>query len=158
MGALSRVSSPARKVAMLSLLSVTLLGFLFKYYSGPGRWWFNDYGAGLFYEIFWILIFFFIFPGKRSAHHIPLWVFVITSALEILQLYHPPVLELIRSCFLGKALIGTTFSWWDFPHYMAGCLMGWLYIRWIIKKSLVKPLPAVATGPHHPKPIPPEEA
>jgi len=125
--------SSVRRYIIISLLLVTPTGFLFKFYSGPGQWWFNNYGAGLLYEIFWILVFFFIFPGKKSAHHIPVWVFVITSALEFLQLFHPPVLEKIRSCFLGKALIGTTFVWWDFPHYAAGCIIGWLYLRQLIR-------------------------
>jgi len=112
-----------------SLLVVTPLGFLSKFYSGPGRWWFNDYGAGVLYEIFWILVVFFFFPTKKSANRIPFWVFTITSALEILQLYNPWLLEKIRSFFLGRALIGTTFTWWDFPHYAFGCVIGWLLIK-----------------------------
>jgi len=54
--------------AMLSLLVVTPLGFAFKFYPGPGNWWFNNYGAGLLYEIFWILLAFLFFPSKRSAN------------------------------------------------------------------------------------------
>ena len=127
------VTSTVRKYTFTSLLFVTPLGFLFKFYSGPGRWWFNDYGAGLLYEIFWILIVFFFFPTNKSARNTPLWVFTITSLLEILQLWHPGFLENIRSYFLGKALIGTTFGWWDFPHYAIGCLIGWSWIRRIFK-------------------------
>jgi hypothetical protein len=115
--------------AGLVLLLVTPLGFLFKFYSGPGQWWFNDYGAGVLYEIFWILLVFFFFPNKRSANWIPVCVFIITGALEFLQLSHPWFLEEIRSYFLGRALIGTTFTWWDFPHYGIGCVIGWLAIR-----------------------------
>jgi len=122
------------KYVVVPLLMVTPLGFLFKFYEGPARWWFNDYGAGLLYELFWILLFFGFLPGRRSAIRIPLAVFGVTSALECLQLFHPPFLERIRACFLGKALIGTTFVWWDFPHYVAGCVIGWLYLRWIVKK------------------------
>ncbi len=40
-----------RKYCIYSLIVVTPLGFLFKIYPGPGRWWFNDYGAGLFYGL-----------------------------------------------------------------------------------------------------------
>jgi monofunctional biosynthetic peptidoglycan transglycosylase len=29
----------------LSLLLITPIGFPWKFYSGPGQWWFNDYGA-----------------------------------------------------------------------------------------------------------------
>ena len=122
-----------RKYCAYSLSAVTPLGFLFKIYSGPGRWWFNDYGAGLLYEIFWILIRFLIFPNEKSVHKIPLWVFIITCALEVLQLWHPKFLEMIRSSFIGSALIGTTFSWLDFPHYALGCFIGWQCLRWLVK-------------------------
>ena len=81
----------------LSLVVVTPLGFVIKLYPGPGNWWFNNYGAGVLYEIFWILAAFLLFSSKRSANVIPIFVFVITSALEFLQLWHPLFLEKIRS-------------------------------------------------------------
>jgi hypothetical protein len=120
---------------MLSLLVVTPAGFLAKFYSGPGQPWFNDYGAGLLYEIFWILFFFFFFPRKNLVNKIPVWVFFVTSGLEFLQLWHPWFLEKIRSFFLGSALIGTSFTWWDFPHYAIGCVIGWVWTSWIEKRS-----------------------
>jgi len=123
-----------RKYIAVSLLIVTPLGFAFKFYSGPASWWFNNYGAGLLYEIFWILVIFFFFPTRKSANRIPLWVFGMTCALEFLQLWHPPFLENIRSSFLGSALIGTTFVWWDFPHYAIGCTVGWIWIRQLFKR------------------------
>jgi hypothetical protein len=107
----------------------------FKLYSEPGRRWFNDFGAGLLYEIFWILIVFAIFPRIKLINKIPVWVFIITSALEVLQLWHPKFLEMIRSFFIGRALIGTTFSWWDFPHYAIGCYLGWLWLRWLNERE-----------------------
>jgi hypothetical protein len=122
-----------RKYCIYSLLVVTPLGFLFKIYPGPGRLWFNDYGAGLLYEIFWILIVFAILLRKKFIIKIPVWVFIITSALEVLQLWHPKFLEMIRSSFIGSALIGTTFSWLDFSHYAMGCFIGWQWLRWLEK-------------------------
>jgi len=110
------------------------MGFLFKFYSGPAQWWFNDYGAGLLYEIFWILVVFFFLPRKELVNRIPIWVFMVTCLREVLQTWHPRILEHIRSHFFGRALIGTSFSWWDFPHYAVGCLLGWSLIREIIKR------------------------
>ena len=127
-------SSTHKRVA-LSLLVVTPLGFAFKFYSGPGNCWLNNYGAGVLYEIFWILLTFLFFPSKRSANVIPIYVFTITSILEFLQLWHPPFLEIIRSSFLGSALIGTTFAWWDFPHYVLGCLLGWIWVRLLLHRE-----------------------
>lgn len=126
--------SSIRKYIVIALLVVTPAGFLFKFYPGPAQWWLNDYGAGLFYEVFWILVVFFFLPKKALTKKIPLWVFTITCTLEVLQLWHPSFLEKIRSYFLGRALIGTSFSWWDFPHYAIGCVIGWLLIKWIVKQ------------------------
>ena len=118
-----------RKQIIFSLLFVIPLGFFFKFYSGPAHWWFNNYGAGLLYEVFWILLVFLFFPNKNTVNTIPVLVLVATCVLEVLQLWHPWFLEKIRSYFLGKALIGTTFVWWDFPHYVIGCLIGWVLIK-----------------------------
>ena len=118
------------------LVVVTPLGFGFKLYSGPGQQWLNNYAAGVLYEVFWILVAFFVRPEKKWIPGIPVGVFVFTSLLEILQLWHPWWLEQIRSTFLGRTLIGTTFSWWDFPHYAAGCGIGWIWIRHIAGRGL----------------------
>ncbi|MFH1993251.1 MAG: DUF2809 domain-containing protein [Pseudomonadota bacterium] len=114
---------------ILSLFVVTPLGFLFKFYSGPAHWWFNNYGAGLLYVVFWILVVSFFVPDRKWVNRIPILVLIVTCALEVLQLWHPWFLEKIRSYFLGKALIGTTFVWWDFPHYILGSLIGWFWLK-----------------------------
>ncbi|MBA7683417.1 hypothetical protein ES703_91781 [subsurface metagenome] len=111
------------------------VGFCFKLYSGPGSWWYNNYGAGVLYEIFCILLAFLFFPSKRPANVIPVYVFVTTCILEFLQLWHPPFLQEFRSHFLGSALIGTTFVWWDFPHYVLGCLIGWGWIKFLLRRE-----------------------
>ena len=116
---------------ILSLCLVVPLGFWFKLYDGPGAWWFNNYGAGVVYEIFWCLVMFLLWPKKRNVIRIAVAVFFLTCALEVLQLWHPGFLQGIRDTFLGAAMIGTTFTWWDFPHYALGCLIGWLWMRGI---------------------------
>jgi len=112
----------------IQLAIVALLGFCVKLYTGPGHIWFNNYGAGVLYEVFWILVAFLFWRSRRASSLIPIIVFLCTSALEVLQLWHPPILQSIRSTFIGGALIGTTFVWWDFPHYILGCALGW----WLI--------------------------
>jgi hypothetical protein len=118
-----------RKWVLLSLCIVTPTGFLFKSYSGPAAWWFNDYGAGVFYEVFWCLVVFFLLPNKKYTTHIAAGVFAVTCVLEILQLWQLSLLQQLRVTFLGAALLGTTFVWWDFPHYLLGSLIGWLWMR-----------------------------
>ncbi len=124
-----------RWLIILSLCVITPLGFWFKFYTGPCRWWFNDYGAAVLYEVFWCLAAFFIWPERKNAAKIALCVLAVTCALETLQLWHPPFLQHIRSTFVGKGLIGTTFVWWDFPHYILGCFIGWLWIICIAELS-----------------------
>ncbi|MFL9452122.1 MULTISPECIES: ribosomal maturation YjgA family protein [Nostocales] len=114
---------------LLSLLIVTAMGFFFKYYVGPGDGWLNNYGSAVFYEIFWCLFAFIFFKGQAAIWQIPLWVFLITCMLEFLQLWHPPLLEQFRATLIGQWLLGTTFTWWDFPHYLLGCVLGWLWLQ-----------------------------
>jgi hypothetical protein len=117
---------------LLSLLVVTPLGFLSKLYAGPAQGWFNNYAAGVLYEVFWCLVLFLFWPRRESAMKIAVGVLATTSALEVLQLWHPWLLEQIRSTFLGRALLGTTFAWWDFPHYVLGCALGWFGMLWVL--------------------------
>ena len=123
-----------RWVILASLCVVTPIGFGFKFYDGPGCWWFNDYGAGVVYEIFWCLVFFLIWPRRENITKIAVWVLVVTCLLEALQVWHPPFLQSVRSTFAGSALLGTTFVWWDFPHYVLGCGIGWLWMRAVSAK------------------------
>lgn len=124
-----------RKYIFISLLVVTPLGFLCKIYTGVFAGWVQNSLAGVFYEIFWCLIVFFISPKEKSIPAIAAGVFLGTALLEILQLWHPPFLELIRSHFLGRSLLGTSFSWWDFPHYLVGSLMGGGWLKWLVKHT-----------------------
>ncbi|WP_035139467.1 ribosomal maturation YjgA family protein [Fischerella sp. PCC 9605] len=122
----------------ISLLIVVAMGFFFKYYSGPAHKWFNDYGAAVFYEIFWCLFAFWFFRSPSATIQIPVWVFIITCILEFLQLWHPLFLEQFRATLIGKWLVGTTFVWWDFPHYALGSVLGWLWLRQLQIKGYAK--------------------
>jgi hypothetical protein len=119
----------SRLRAVVLLCPVILAGFAFKWYRGPERWWFNDYGAAVMYEIFWCLVVFLFWPHRRNATKITTLVLVATCALEFMQLWKPSFLQVIRATFLGASLIGTTFVWWDFPHYVLGCAIGWVLMR-----------------------------
>nr|WP_242034293.1 DUF2809 domain-containing protein [Richelia sinica] len=109
------------------------MGFFWKYYTGPFHPWFNNYGSSLFYEIFWCLFASWFWRSRQAVQQIPILVFIITSILEFLQLWQPPILTAIRATLIGKWLIGTTFSWWDFWHYFLGCILGWLWLQQIHK-------------------------
>lgn len=123
---------------IISILIVVPMGLLSKFYTGPAHQWFNDYGGDVLYEIFWCLFGFWFFRSRTAIVQIPIWVFVITCILEFLQLWHPPLLNEIRATLIGKLLLGTTFVWWDFPHYALGCVLGWLWLRQLQKIGYAK--------------------
>jgi len=73
--------------------------------------------------LFWILVVVFIRP-QTSPRVAASLVFAVTCLLEVLQLLSTPILAAVRSTFLGHALVGSTFSWWDFPDYLLGAVLG----------------------------------
>jgi hypothetical protein len=120
--------SRGRACTAASLLLIVPVGFYSKVYAGPASNWVNNALSGAFYEIFWCLFIFFCLPGSRPAL-VAVSVLAVTCALEFLQLWHPPLLEAVRSNFFGRALIGSDFAWADFPYYFLGSSLGWLWIR-----------------------------
>lgn len=132
-----RANKTYRLAIAISLLVITPLGFASKLYRGPWHLWFNNYAGGLLYEIFWILLIALFWP-KASPLGVSLGVFLVTCFLECLQLWHPPFLEAIRATFLGQALLGTTFVWWDFPYYIIGCTLGWLWLLYLQRHFIRK--------------------
>lgn len=114
----SRVSSPyANRLAYACLVAVIApVGLATKFYGGPGATWVATSAGGFFYVLFWVFVFLSIAP-RSSPGAVAIGVLGFTCALEVLQLWHPPCLEEIRSTFLGHALLGSTFSWWDFAYY-----------------------------------------
>jgi Protein of unknown function (DUF2809) len=117
------------RVKILAELFITvLLGFALKYYPGPAREFFNNSLAGIPYVVFWCLLSKLIFP-KAKALKIILIVTITTCLLEFAQLWHPPILNFIRSGWLGKIILGTTFNITDIPYYFAGGFIAWLLLR-----------------------------
>ena len=114
-------------VLVLSIFFIIPLGLLTKIYAGPLQNWVNYYLGGVFYEIFFCLVAALLFsavhPWKIAGG-----VFLITTLLEFLQLYHPAWLTILRKFWLGQMLLGNTFNAWDFPHYLLGCILGGLWV------------------------------
>ena len=123
--------------ALLALILVLIFGLAAKRYPGPGRWWVNDWGpASVAYVVFFMLLAFVTAPRRSAATPIAIGVCLSTCLIEFLQLWHPSWLQTLRSSFLGRSLLGTTFSWWDFPAYLVGTLLGWLLLRCIAQESV----------------------
>lgn len=112
---------------VFTLVLLVITGFSCKAYTGPLAGWVQDSLAGVIYVVFWCLAVHLLAPGA-SPPRIAIWVLAATSVLEFMQLWHPAWLEYVRGFAIGRALIGTTFSWWDFPHYVLGAGIGWLWL------------------------------
>ncbi|MBN2105214.1 DUF2809 domain-containing protein [bacterium] len=111
------------------MIVIIPLGFYTKLYRGSMWIWVNHSLGGVLYEIFWCLFIVWLWPRAKPVR-IAFWVFLVTCCLELLQLWHPFFLEKIRGTYLGQALFGTTFTWWDFPHYIIGSVIGgWMIDR-----------------------------
>jgi len=121
------VTSRWRLIALLLL--IVPMGFATKIYEGPGSAWVSGCLAGTFYVAFWVLVVLAMFP-TLSAGKVAVGVLAGTVALEFLQLWHPPLLESLRNSFLGRTILGATFSWLDIPFYIVGALLGCALGRW----------------------------
>ncbi len=119
-----------RWLTLAALAVIVPFGFGMKFYRGPGDAWVNHSLGGAAYEIFWCLAALFCLPRAAPAR-IALGVFLATCALEFLQLWHPPFLETLRANFLARTVLGSTFSWSDFPYYALGSLLGWKLLGWL---------------------------
>ena len=116
------------KLTFISLLIITPIGFYSKFYKGPAILWVNNSLGGVFYEIFWCLLIF-LFFSKTKPWFIATQVLIITCSLEFLQLWHLHFLEIIRSNFIGRTILGNSFTWSDFPYYFIGSGIGFLWLR-----------------------------
>ena len=117
-----------------SLVLIVPLGFWLRRLNlGPESRWIANWGGSLSYEVFWMLVVFLFVPRPQRITAIAVGVCAATYMLEFAQLWHPPPLQMIRSTFLGRAVLGTAFSWWDLPIYPVGCALGWLWLRGLCK-------------------------
>ncbi|AFY45651.1 DUF2809 domain-containing protein [Nostoc sp. PCC 7107] len=122
---------------IFSLTIILPIGLFYSHYRYSVSW-LNQEVGGIFYQIFWCLFAFLFTTTRASVWQIPLWVLVITSLIEFMQLWHPPFLIWVRSFWWGRMLIGTAFTWVDFPYYFIGSGLGWLWLRLIVRGSKLK--------------------
>jgi len=119
---------------LISILIIVPLGLYSKFYSGQAENWVNNSLGGVLYVIFWCL-FAFLFLSNTKPLKIAAVVFAVTCFLEFLQLWHPTFLEFLRSNFIGRTILGTSFTWSDFPYYLVGGGIGWFWMKYLQKHS-----------------------
>ncbi|MBN1598049.1 MAG: DUF2809 domain-containing protein [Bacteroidales bacterium] len=123
---MKRILTKRNITLFIILIIITILGFVSKLYKGPLEQTINDKLAGLFYVVFWSLLTG-LFISKKEIKIVTV-VLVITILLEFFQLYSNPFLAIIRSSYLGRAIIGSQFSWLDFPFYTTGAFISLLIL------------------------------
>jgi len=127
------MSSLQRKWTLISIIILIPIGLYSKFYTGPASSWVNNSLGGILYVIFWSLVFATIFLNSNPWKIVSI-VFLTTCLLEFLQLYHPFYLESIRGNFIGRALIGSSFSWLDLLHCVIGFAAGGVLLAYLRKK------------------------
>lgn len=114
-----------RLIAIGCIPPVVAAGLGCKYYRGPGADWVNNWGpASVAYELLFMLLAFAIVPNRSAITRIAVIVFVGTCLVEFSQLWNPGWLADVRQTLPGRLALGSSFSWWDFPAYLIGCLLG----------------------------------
>lgn len=112
----------SRRRLLFALALLAPLGFSTKLYGGPGAGFVAGYLGGVFYVVFWVYAVLLARPKWRTGR-VAAAVLAATCMIEVLQLWHPPPLEAVRANPFGAVLLGETFSWGDFPCYLAGALL-----------------------------------
>jgi len=113
-----------------TLIFLIPIGFYSKFYDGPLDTWVNNSLGGLFYVVFWTLLLRLLYPRVNSLKIIII-VLVVTCTLEFTQLLNLKVLEMIRSTFLGRTLIGNSFHWSDMLYYVLGSGVSFIWINYL---------------------------
>lgn len=110
-----------RKILTAVILILIPLGFATKYPALPYADWLRSSAGDVLYPMFWYFVLLWIFPRLKPLSAAAA-VFAFSAAVEMTQLYEWPVLVFLRRSFLGRTLVGTSFSWDDMGYYFIGCL------------------------------------
>lgn len=136
----SRLSKPvqlrSRLAAVATMVAAVPMGYWVRFH-GPGPEGLNDALGSVAYEWFWIALFWGCFPGQ-SPFRIALAVLLATCGLEFLQLWQPPFLQALRATLPGRLVLGNTFNWTDFPPYMVGSALGYVWVQYLSKALRIK--------------------
>ena len=84
--------------------------------------WFQDSGGGILYVCLLAVLLRIVSPQMPPAKTAAL-ALALTCAVEFSQLLTNPAAIAIRSTLPGRLVLGTTFSWADFPPYFLGAAL-----------------------------------
>ena len=99
--------------------------------------WFQDAGGGILYVGLLAVILRVLSP-KMSAAKTAALALALTAAVEFSQLLTHPAAIAIRSTLPGRLVLGSTFSWWDFPPYFIGAALSKTFAKKILDRRSLK--------------------
>ncbi len=108
-----------RLKSLLVLILLIPLGLGTKSYRGFLGHFIRASGGGFFYTVFLFFCLRLLFP-RQSRRNAALSATLASIAVECLQLWQPPFLQAIRQTTGGALLLGSSFSWVDWPPYLLG--------------------------------------
>lgn len=124
-----------RWAGCFALCVLVLVGLGTKWYGGLGQVWVRDFSGDILYEMAWVMLLG-IWKIRWPARTIAIGVFVVTGLVELTQLI--PFPADLKAHLLWRLLLGTTFSFWDYPHYLLGCLLGGMLLSYL-RRLYLKP-------------------
>ncbi|MGB5963498.1 MAG: DUF2809 domain-containing protein [Coleofasciculaceae cyanobacterium] len=113
-----------RLALIVGIIIILPLGYWVRFHS-PAPEWLNDLLGSVAYQILLMMLVAFCLP-KTTPVWVAIGVCLFSCAIEFLQLWQAPFLQAIRATLPGRLVLGTTFSWSDFPAYFIGSFVGWV--------------------------------
>ncbi len=129
-----------RIALLVGIVLIIPLGYSVRFATGLGLPLLQDIAGSLAYQVLLMLLVAFFYP-RASLVKVAIWVCVASCAGELLQLWQPPLLQTIRATWLGRIVLGNTFTVSDFPPYAMGSFLGWLGLKWL-RRKMVHPFAA----------------
>ena len=132
---------------LVVLLVITPLGLATKCYSGAGQQWVHDYAGDILYTMFWYFLCILMFPQTRPAF-MSLLVFFFSVFVELSQLSDATQLLWLRQFFVGRTLVGVSFSFTDIGYYYLGSQLA-LFLHLGLHLFFFPAAAAKPKGHHH---------
>lgn len=117
------------KRVIILIIMLIPFGVATKFYDGAARLWVNNSFSDVVYVVFWSLVLYTLRPYS-SPLKICTLVFILSAIIEITQLWSTPLLEKLRTGFIGKSLFGNSFVPSDFFYYFLGSLTAFYIIKY----------------------------
>jgi hypothetical protein len=124
-----------RIALLIGIVLIIPLGYSVRFATGLGMPLLQDIMGSLAYQILLMFLVAFFCP-RTSLVKVAVWVCVASCVGELLQLWQPPLLQAIRATWVGRIVLGNTFTLSDFPPYAVGSFLGWLGLKWLRRKMV----------------------